>query len=452
MRALLLVLFVLGCRTGAANDTASLREDSVTPPPAISAPFAEGTLGDLNWALRLNRAQCAHPNMAPTWCKESDREAAAKLSGIEDMLVAWTEAADTTALSATYMTFSSGRIATALCTAAARGVVVKVFLQKDYLDPATASGAYKKLLECAAANPSMKVFPRGGSSWLNHAKIFLAQSATRARFTSSSANLSASGVSLHYDNWLVLDAPNEHHLAKANLCYFDSLENMLNAQGVPDKGVFQKKWKECWTALPANANPEVSFIGVPAGQGMPKPYDVLLDLVNGAQTRIRIAAHKITRPPSGNFKLADALAARRAAGVEVDVVFDDDTALKSLNAPGSAGLNVSVDELKGYDILREAGAAVSFVDTNEGGGLLMHNKYVIVDDTKVFTGAGNFSAASLTGKNTEQFYVVTAPDVVAAYVKGWNELKGWSKPREAFATAEEPVPGGGMPPPPDDGE
>jgi phosphatidylserine/phosphatidylglycerophosphate/cardiolipin synthase-like enzyme len=440
-RKLVLACFLTACRT---PDGAATLDDTT---PAITAPFAEGDDGELHWALRLNRMQCSHPGKARSWCNDADRPAAIAASGIEDTLLGWVRDPAVTAVKITYMTFSSTRIAQALCDAsAARGLQVDVFLQKTYLDPPeAATGSYRKLLDCAAASPAaLRVHARGGSQWLNHAKIFLAERDGRVRFTSSSANISSSGLSLHYDNWLVFDAPAAHRLARQNLCYFDALKNMLNAQGVPDKGRFMTLWKTCSDQIPADAPDGATrtrFIGVPAAPGMERPLDTLLAMIDGAQQSIRIAAHKITLTAAA--PIATHIAAKAQQGIPVQIVFDDDTILKALSLPGAAALNVSAEELLGYQTLADAGAEITFADTNEQLGLLMHNKYVIVDGTSLFTGAGNFSKASLTGKNTEQFYVTTDPALLDAYVRGWTELRGWAKPKDYFTTAGDSTPGGG---------
>jgi len=429
------------CRTttsGESNSSKPLDENaSPNPESQISPPFALGESEDgMKWELRLNRMQCAHPDKPTTWCAESDRPAATALSGIEPTLISWIEDPAVTSVKITYMTFSSSKVAKALCDQATnRGLSVDVYLQRDYVEPPTAAtGAYKTLVDCAAQVATFRVHGRGTDQWLNHAKIFLIERGDRLRFTSSSANLSSSGVSLHYDNWLLIDAPTTHPLSQQNLCYFGALDGMKNPQGIPDKGLFMNLWKTCSAGIRLEPGAKTRFIGVPAAQGMERPLETLLGLIDGAQHTIRIAAHKITATSS--MPIASRLAAKIAQGISVQVVFDDDTILKALNLPGSQSLNVSAEEIAGYQILSDAGAELTFADTNEQLGLLMHNKYVIVDDTIMFTGAGNFSKASLTGKNTEQFYVSTEPALVSAYVKGWTELRSWAKDKIHFSGAQ----------------
>ncbi len=429
------ILLLFSCRTQSSSELQeAAKSEGESKIPSISPPFASGEFEGIKWSLRFNRAQCQHAPEPSTFCLEKDRERVAEESGIEATLLSWIRDKEVKSIRLSYFTFGSSKIANALCEeAASRALSVEVYLQSEFVSPPDkAQGVYKKLLDCSAVQPSLKVFGRGSKGWLNHAKIFFAESEDKVRVTSSSANLSGSGISLHYDNWIFLELPRAHPVALANRCFFDSLKSMLAADGKQDKNLFQKSQNVCPSQVEAN---HITFLTVPAPPKAKKPIDLLLGLIQNAKTSITIAAHKITSPPSKSFILVPTLVEAIKRGVKVRIVFDDDTILKARGIKGSEALNVSPDEIAGYKALKDAGAEITFLDTNEKLMTLMHNKFMIFDETTVFTGAGNFSSASLTGKNTEQFYILSIADITTAYLKAWNELRTWSFAEDHFTKA-----------------
>jgi phosphatidylserine/phosphatidylglycerophosphate/cardiolipin synthase-like enzyme len=401
-------------------------------------PVAKGEIESLHWELRLNRHLCSHDGRAPTWCDGSDHEEAINESGIESELLSWINNPSTDFIRISYMTFTSETLADALCSAAElRRLPVDIYLQfENIASRETSTGVYKKLIECSEKHPTLRLLKRGTESWLNHAKIFLAaindpsfEGGQRLHFTSSSANLSQSGLGLHYDNWLFFDAPADHYLARQNLCFFEALENMVTVEQRLDKGLFQNSIQNCFHTIEVPSKAPVRFLAVPATADMERPLASLLDLIRGAKSTIRIAVHKMTQTGSSRFTLVENLVKKLKQGVKVEIVFDDDLIIKELKLPGSSGLNVSRPELEAYRTLLANGADITFIDTNESEQLYMHNKYMIFDDASVFTGAGNFSSASLLGTNTEQFYIIEDEKLVGAYGKAWQELRDWSLPR-----------------------
>jgi phosphatidylserine/phosphatidylglycerophosphate/cardiolipin synthase-like enzyme len=475
-----LVFFVSHCKS---TDSSEL-QDSVSALDGISAPFAQGTHEGISWQLRLNRGQCSHPPHPKTWCTAADDKARiAKESGTEATLLDWIRDPETTWVKFSYMTFGNSEIAEALCQRAkAEDFQVDVYLKADMLfPPENASGPYKKLVECANGR-NYNIYPRG-QSWLNHAKIFMAGGAQKARFTSSSANLSGSGTSLHYDNWLLLEAPIDHKLAQANRCFLDAVkaageslhENLqrLGDQRLPlteeknrlskefeaqgdsqdpllkdrvralenqlqirqDKGKIILAQEACMQKFGFAKSEAIQFMATPIPQNRQQVVDRLSELIDGSESTIQIAAHKITKLDGNSLPIVDKLLARMKAGVKVSIVFDDDTILRYKNLGGITGQQVSPQEVDAFLALQAGGALIKFIDTNEADYALMHNKFMIFDGKTIFTGAGNFSKASLRGSNTEQFYILQVPEMIEAYLRGWEELNAWAFDADFF-TAE----------------
>jgi len=452
----------------------------------ISSPFAQGTQDGIAWQLRLNRGQCSHPPHPPTYCTAVDDKARiAKESGIEATLLAWIRNPETQWVKFSYMTFGNSDIAEALCTRSQdENFKIDIFLKTEMVFPVeNTSGPYKKLVDCANGR-NYNIYPRGGS-WLNHAKIFMAGGPDKTYFTSSSANLSGSGTSLHYDNWLMFEAPTAHKLAKANQCFLDSVksggesvhENLarlgdqripltqeknalvqqLEAQGEAkdqvlkdklrlienqleirqDKGKIINAQELCMQTFAFAKDESLQFLATPIPQKRQQVVDRLGELIDSSQSSIQIAAHKITKLEGQGLPIVDKLLNRMKAGVKVSIVFDDDTILRQKNIGPITGQQVGPQEVAAYLALEEGGAAIKFLDTNEKDFALMHNKFMIFDSKIIFTGAGNFSKASLRGTNTEQFYIVQVPAIVQAYQRGWEELHAWAFPADYFTAASQ---------------
>jgi phosphatidylserine/phosphatidylglycerophosphate/cardiolipin synthase-like enzyme len=423
------VLFLAGC--GNLNPSKALAEEADV---GISEPFAKGEYAGVDWQLRLNRAQCNHPPHPPTFCTNADRRRVADESGTEKLILSWISDPQVTSIRLSSMTFSSTAVAKALCTEVAkRPLDVEVYLQTRGKEQGNPENPWVRTFPCLAETGlrgQFKLLERGGKNWLNHGKVILALSDTQARMTSSSANFSSSGFNLHYDNWLILQTDRTHPIAQANICFFESLKQMGLADGRQDKALFQKTQAACGAT-----EGDLRFVVTPRPQGEPSPLNLLLDEIKGAKDRILIAAHRITDQSQKPFPLIDTLIAKAKEGVKIRIIFDDDTLIAERKLPGFKGLQVNEEEIRGMRRLAEAGADIRFIDSNEAVTALMHNKYMIIDGNFLFTGAGNFSLASLSGRNIEQFYVVRVPEILAAYERGWDELYSWGFDAKHFTDA-----------------
>jgi phosphatidylserine/phosphatidylglycerophosphate/cardiolipin synthase-like enzyme len=131
------------------------------------------------------------------------------------------------------------------------------------------------------------------------------------------------------------------------------------------------------------ASPEVVFT-----QNLPPPPDAqavtllersLIDRINAATTSIDAALYEFERA-----HLRDALLAAKARGVQVRVVTDDETRRDGAYAQTYAAL-----EQAGIPVLDDAGAPHSRV----------HDKYLIIDRSVVWTASANLTTADLTANH-----------------------------------------------------
>lgn len=464
------------CKTGGSDS--ALRDDETNPPgggqqqppppPAqnqnanVSAPWAEGVApGDLKWEVRFNFPPCDHPGKKKgAYCLQEDYIPARDKSGVEGKLATWANDPNVKSLWLAYFSFSNKGVRKMLCEAAKTRPELKinVFLHKQNLGVENVV----EMSNCSPAN--LKVIPRGtefGNGYLQHAKIFMAletadvkplhlmddaeraaAAGTRVRFTSSSANMSSYGTGVHLENWQFWDAVATDNVAQENVCYMFAMQTMKIGQGIDERADMAKINKQCRDGIQGPRREDVVFYPVPHGGLTPQPMQAMKKMMDGAESSIKVAIHRMT-----TAAIFNPLATKAKQGKKVSVLFDDDT-LRMGKCNGGAALDVGAHDVNAARELAKAGADVTFVETNGALPHLHHNKFMVVDEKIAFTGAGNFTATSLNSSgpgNMEQFYVITVPEIVKAYSTGWDYLKSIStKPsdHETAGNADKPITSG----------
>jgi phosphatidylserine/phosphatidylglycerophosphate/cardiolipin synthase-like enzyme len=123
----------------------------------------------------------------------------------------------------------------------------------------------------------------------------------------------------------------------------------------------------------------------------------LVDLIDGAQERVDLAAYELDLE-----SVTDALLGAHASGVEVRVVTD-----------GTYADEASIARL------REAGVPV--VARPDTGGGIMHNKFVVVDGTWVWTGSWNMTENG-TFRNNNNAVLIASRALAENYSDEFAEL------------------------------
>lgn len=420
-----------------------------------SEPFAEGTAKkDLRWELRVNLPRCQHEGQARNaWCKKSDAMAATEKSGVEARLQEWI--LDAKSIQLAFFSFSDAQIAETLCEAASSGTRVTLFIDVGNID-----GEEVVYLDSCpdheGAADKTKIVAKGkrplGSSGghLQHVKILLASedvhpvplarledpdeaelaSSTRTRFTTSSANLSSFGTSLHFENWLFFDAPTTDYLAQLNLCLFDA----LGATKRSARRKFASKYAACRDATPIPPRKDIEFFVTPHDGQHPRAYNALAEVIDDASSELFVAAHRLT-----TSLIYNPIGQKSLDGVDVSVILDDDT-LRTGVENGGPTLPVSSYDVKAERALTDDGADVVYMETRateHGFVHLHHNKFMVADNNRLFQGSGNFTAIAfnLYGLgHYEQFYLIRNKEIIQAYRKVWRKLY-----RRATAREDHPV-------------
>lgn len=424
-----------------SNEDSDLAQDAEEKPvavaPKFSAPFASGNSKGLDWEVRFNLPNCDHEGEAKdAWCEVTDANRASKKNGVEAKLKSWIKDPKVKSVYLSYFSFSNKGVRKALCTAAkdeARNLKVTV-----YIDSGNEYHANVRALDECSKNTTVIAKGKGpfGSSGahLQHSKIFMASevanlkplhemnaaelkeiSGTKLRWTSSSANMSSYGTTLHFENWLFFGSDASASIAQQNVCVFRAFTEKN------DRRVFAKAYRECIKKIKAPKRKDIEFYAVPSSR-IAKPYTAMTNMINNADSEVLVAIHRLTTGKIYRTLFRDAA----YRGVDVKIIFDDDT-LRSSKVNGGHAHDVGRHDVLAYRTLRRD-AQIYFMQTNaETTTHLFHNKFIVADGKSLFQGAGNFTGTALNvngSGNYEQFYYITIPAIVKAYKAGWEVLQG----------------------------
>lgn len=435
------VLSTTSCRTSNSDNDSTLLDNTT----GISAPFASGDATDAKWAIRFNFPECDHQGQKKgAWCESTNATASTKKNGVEDHLRAWIENPKIKVIKMAYFSFSNKTVVEMLCDAAiGRGLKAVLYIHGQSI-----VDNVNTLKNCSPQN--IQVIERGttfgtNDGYLQHAKIFLASEvdvtkpladlqgqdaldleASTLYIASSSANMSSFGTSLHFENWMFLDAKANSQVAQTNLCFFKAIEDMTGT----DRDSFALIYKDCREKITAAKNDEIVFYPVPHGKINPEAYKEMLDLIKNSTVSIKVGIHRLTA--SGVFKAL----AERATKIPVNVILDDDILRTGVKNGGKA-LDVGANDVQAYRTVRDAGASVVFMETNADTTThLFHNKFMVFDEKVLFAGAGNFTATSLNtfnNGNIEHFYIIRKPEIVKAYSEAFAKLQALATPAAQHA-------------------
>jgi hypothetical protein len=408
-----------------------------------SEPFAKGNSQGLNWELRLNLPDCDHAGQKPgAFCTYKDMYKAARKSGVEDKLRDWMFDPEVKALFLAYFSFSNKTIRKRLCSASQKRQLPITI----YLDDANAD-ELREWFDTKCKGQKTIVVKRLGAPFmspgghLQHAKIFMAAGTKNLKeytkmstsekaearnrtlkFTSSSANMSSGGLSVHFENWLLFEQNETKNLAQSNICAFLAFEDATKEASNP-RDIFAKSYNSCQKRIEDSRRRDISVIMVPTKSSY-KPLNAMKNVVNSAKKNLRVAIHRLT-----TAQIYRSIFGKKADSVDFEMIMDDDT-LRVGVRDGGLARDVGSNDIKAYRHLRRKGE-VTFMETNAETHLF-HNKFVIADDKALFQGAGNFTGRALNTYgygNYEQFYEIRIPEIVKAYIRGFQEMKRRSTKR-----------------------
>jgi len=147
---------------------------------------------------------------------------------------------------------------------------------------------------------------------------------------------------------------------------------------------------------------------VPDNECKTAPCRKFVRLVNEAQKSIDIAIFGYNEIPA----VTNALKHAKTRGVNIRFVYDEPFDINT----------VYYDDNK---IIKDL-ATVSVSDRNQNAksasNYLMHNKFIIFDNSKVFTGSMNFSPSGLSGYDVNDIVIINSKDAASLYEKEFEQM------------------------------
>ncbi len=311
-------------------------------------------------------------------CDATDKAAMQARSPMVPEIVALLDAARET-IDVAQFTFSVKALDEALLRAHARGVKVRLAIDKGQDQPGTAA---RRLADGGVTVRFVGGVPgtSGRPDGLQHAKFALIDDDV---MLTGSNNWSSTGTSINEESTIVVRAAAEDPLRRGFACHFEvmwrgDLEHTRDC-GVP------------------------GLVGFTPGTAA---ISIVEDALREATTSVDVLMHHL--------------------------VFD--TLLKRLAQAAERGVRVRVvvnaadrDETKGnlWDRLRAAGGEVRYKRTEASTYQLMHHKLAIVDGRVLVNGSGNWSGSAFFN-NYENYVRYEDPVVVAPYAAQYARLWTWA--------------------------
>jgi hypothetical protein len=367
------------------------------------------------------------------FCSSSDGAASsARDSSPQKKLIEWIRDPETKEIFFAYLSFSNRIVGGELCKAIQeRNVKVTMVLDRE-----TELAAANQVLACRPGNGDASLAPRlelrghDASLGFAHNKVFMINPRSdKPRIVFSSGNLS-SGVVLHHENWHFLRVASRTHFAQAHLCLMDGMLDHFRT-----KKEYKDFIKACRDGAGIGEESDLKTFFVP-GDGTRASQHIQQGIRDASF--IGINAHRFSFGLMRN-ELDARLSGPSASRPRVELTVDDDLWWAG---HGTEGVPNTRDEFEMVEPLAKAGMNVRYMETNQGNGLLHHNKFMVFKTPQgesVFAGAGNFTGTAFND-NFENFYFITVPHVVAA-------MKEQQKHLFELATASDDLPRTNVMPP-----
>jgi phosphatidylserine/phosphatidylglycerophosphate/cardiolipin synthase-like enzyme len=381
--------------------------------------------------IRFTSPQCAAVGDVPAGVRcegtSAERNASREAAGIVDHLIRWIDATRRVKeahperevrIVMAYLVWSDYRVYDALCAASAAGVQIEGFFDAGITD--TQPDELMADAECVPANIDVNFL--GGvteplEDWrLMHVKMILFDTGEpTTRLVFGSANLTATGSTLHFENWAFGRFPSDSHFIASHRCARDGLvADIDTGSGYPD--AFESTYDACVAGLSATADPNYTVWFTPDAEE--DALNALVAEVGSATSSVDLAVQHFS-----NYTLGTAIrAAGRDSSIATRVLLDDDTWYDVGEVGGS--------DRALYDALFDGEPLdIRFLQTNyyfDFGWQFMHDKVVVVDDDAVFCGAGNFTEVAFRD-NYENFYMIRDAAVVSQFTAEYDRLWGLAK-------------------------
>lgn len=306
-------------------------------------------------------------------CSAEDKTVLQQRSPIPRRLVELVDSATATIEIANY-TFSVRAIEEALLRAKARGVQIRIAMDKGQEMGDTVATRLR-----TAGIDVRFVAGAGEPAGLQHAKFMIVDALTLA---TGSNNWSSTGTSINEESTLVIRSVDGDPLLGGFACHFSAI------------------WEHDLDRVASCSTPEAKFTPSSA------PIKMLEEELRRSQKSIDVLMHHLAFDD-----LVKELAKAAERGVAVRVIVN---AADRAEHTGAA-----------WTRLAAAGGKIRFKQTNAELYQLMHHKLAIVDDRIVINGSGNWSGSAFF-KNFENYVRYRDPRIARPYRELFDRLWLWS--------------------------
>lgn len=385
--------------------------------------LADSTAADaINLKLMHTKPICNHEGKTPAWCTYDDLIPSSEASGMIENINQQIDLAvnpKTAKLYVAYFSFSNKPIFRKLCEKAQAGISIEFFLDSSYRTSTLA----QDLINCGSNNNVKFHFightdttDQSNIIWrLHHNKFMIIDSGdeTPVNINFSSGNLSAYGTSLHYDHWVTITAPRTSNIYNTHLCVIQAMLNAVDPDGdgqdndMDDPALYRTTLNKCLKDMNALTIDDAILEETIAPLFSPNPQNEianrLVEEINSLQSgeTLRGAIQHFT-----HNSIARALTRACERGVNVQMIMDDDILTGESEVPGVQEFYSSM--------LQNTCVNIQFMQTNAEGFQMMHNKFLVLGNRRVFAGAGHFTYSAMT-VNYENFYLMQSQSIVDQY-------------------------------------
>jgi phosphatidylserine/phosphatidylglycerophosphate/cardiolipin synthase-like enzyme len=397
---------------------------------------------EITFDLMHTTPECHHPGKQTTWCTVDDQKAMAAKSGMEarvSEILDVAKASDKSRVTIAYFSFSNKTVLNKLCELGKSGVPIEGFFDSSQNESDNAAVRLEE--ECQGPDDHNVVvhFLAGTHDpWrLHHNKFLMVDpgNGDPVRLNFSSGNLSAFGLSLHFDHWVMMSAPKTSNLVKQHLCVVQAMRTAIDPKHtgkdrkLDDPEIYRSELESCLAKKKTIWSKDSHWIETAlekekiAPLFSPDPSDsvaeVLIDHINRVVKGGKIygAIQHFTHQG-----IAKALSRAAKRGVKVSMLMNDAILVGGSEVPG---VKEFYDR---YLTPSKSGIEMGFMQTNFEAKQMMHNKYLILEGvdekgvTRVFSGAGHFTHAAMQN-NYENFYVSQDDELTAKYQELYRYMK-----------------------------
>ncbi len=400
-----------------------------------------GFFPSLSWGLDWDLVPITPACRAGIYCFRDEIASRVKEAGIANRIERMAEKSLKAGgqVSFAFMSFTEESLFRTLCNYTSRGLRFEGFFDSKAGPPRGL--AHRLENECQGPTRSnvriryMGMPKNGKTGWrLHHNKFVLADYGSGAmEIAFGSANLSANGLSVNFENWNFVKGSATSPFFADHLCNLRAMRMARDAGTTEDDPkVFRRTLEEC---LSEGKTDSITLERVLAQEGAwvlfaPDPKDQIFSLLRDQIGKvvpggsIRLATYFFMHKP-----LVEELKLARKRGVEIQLLIDDDLFLGKGSIPAQKKF--------WNQTLRPSltGFATRAFDTNEEIFQMQHHKFIILkgvgdlQTTRVFGGAGQFTLSAFKN-NFENFYFIGVPHVIDQYEALFSML--WQQASEVY--------------------